>query len=85
MLKGCAKYLAAVAGIALCGCASVAPGVTATTLYRAPAMGCGIGDVIRLEDEDAVYTFRVEKFGATPLGTFLKPGSKLVLVGTGVR
>ena len=76
------RKLACLFTLTLCGCASVGENVTVTSIYQPPVFGGLIGEVQRVEDKSkgVVIYYRVEKFGAVHLGTFMEPGSKLVPV-----
>jgi len=72
------KLIFLFAGLALVGCTSVGNGITVKTLYAPGVIGDRIGEVIRVEDEDTVFVYRVGAQGGTILlGTFLKEGSGL--------
>lgn len=63
------KKLICLAALALCGCASTAPGVTVTKIYSPPIIGQKIGDVIRVHDSltGATFYYVVGSGGAVQL------------------
>lgn len=62
----------------LAGCAVSSPNGNARTVYAPGVLNGRIGEVIRVEDEDAVFWYRIGASGGTILlGSALKPESKL--------